>query len=125
MEEPQLSMYDHLINMPSNDWDIYYWAVGESPGKIVILGLGSANERWRYIVTSSLISWAHTQNDPCSGRINALRPYKNGDCFQSNKNAFENVDCNKQNFPNPFFNPKRFAILFKFCCIFSQGSNWQ
>ena len=31
----------------------------------VILGMGSANERRRYIVTSSLIGWAHTQNDPC------------------------------------------------------------
>ena len=26
--------------------------------------MGSANERWRYNVTSSLIGWAHTQNDP-------------------------------------------------------------
>ena len=24
-----------------------------------------ANKRGRYIVTSSLIGWAHTQNDPC------------------------------------------------------------
>ena len=24
-----------------------------------------ANERWRYIVTPSLIGWAHTQDDPC------------------------------------------------------------
>ena len=30
----------------------------------VILGMGSANERRRYIVTSSLIGWADTQNDP-------------------------------------------------------------
>ena len=29
----------------------------------IILGMGSANERWRYIVTSSLVGWAHTQND--------------------------------------------------------------
>ena len=29
----------------------------------VILGMGSANERRRYNVTSSLIGWAHTQND--------------------------------------------------------------
>ena len=27
--------------------------------------MGSANERWRYIVTLSLIDWAHTQTDPC------------------------------------------------------------
>ena len=29
----------------------------------IILGMGSANERWHYIVRSSLIGWAHTQND--------------------------------------------------------------
>ena len=29
------------------------------------LGMGAANERWRYNVTSSLIGWAHIQNDPC------------------------------------------------------------
>ena len=34
-----------------------------APG--IILGMGSANER-RYIVTSSLIGWAHIQNDPCA-----------------------------------------------------------
>ena len=32
----------------------------------IILWLCPANERWRYIVTSSLIGWAHTQNDPCN-----------------------------------------------------------
>jgi len=26
--EPQLVMYDHLINKPSNEWDIFYWATG-------------------------------------------------------------------------------------------------
>ena len=24
----QLNLYDELINKPSNDWDIYYWATG-------------------------------------------------------------------------------------------------
>lgn len=28
MNEQQLSMYDRLINLPSNDWEIYYWATG-------------------------------------------------------------------------------------------------
>ena len=39
----------------------------------IILGLGSANERRRYIVTSSLIGWAHNLNDPwgCSGEQEA------------------------------------------------------
>ena len=31
----------------------------------IILGKGSANARRRYDVTSSLISWAHTQDEPC------------------------------------------------------------
>ena len=30
----------------------------------IILCMRPANERRRYIVTSSLIGWAHTQNDP-------------------------------------------------------------
>ena len=30
MKEPELSMYDDLINLPSNDWDIYYWIIGRS-----------------------------------------------------------------------------------------------
>ncbi len=24
-------LYDRLINLPSNDWEIYYWAVGTKP----------------------------------------------------------------------------------------------
>ena len=30
----------------------------------IILCVRPANQRWRYIVTSSLIGWAHPQNDP-------------------------------------------------------------
>ena len=32
----------------------------------IILGMASDNDRWRYIVTLSLISWAHTQKNPLS-----------------------------------------------------------
>ena len=31
MNETELKEYDHLINCPSNDWDIYYWATGVKP----------------------------------------------------------------------------------------------
>uniref|UniRef100_A0A8C3NR34 Succinate dehydrogenase assembly factor 2, mitochondrial n=1 Tax=Cyanoderma ruficeps TaxID=181631 RepID=A0A8C3NR34_9PASS len=31
MSEEQLNRYDRLINEPSNDWDIYYWATGTGP----------------------------------------------------------------------------------------------
>ncbi|XP_033326892.2 succinate dehydrogenase assembly factor 2, mitochondrial [Megalopta genalis] len=29
--DEQLQMYDRLINLPSNDWDIFYWAIGSKP----------------------------------------------------------------------------------------------
>lgn len=29
--DTQLKLYDHLINLPSNDWDIFYWATGVKP----------------------------------------------------------------------------------------------
>lgn len=28
MTSDQLSQYDRLINLPSNDWEIYYWVTG-------------------------------------------------------------------------------------------------
>ncbi|XP_055316312.1 succinate dehydrogenase assembly factor 2-B, mitochondrial-like [Sitodiplosis mosellana] len=31
MTEEQIAMYDTLINKPSNDWDIYNWALGSKP----------------------------------------------------------------------------------------------
>ncbi|XP_015117163.1 succinate dehydrogenase assembly factor 2, mitochondrial [Diachasma alloeum] len=30
-DDHKLSLYDRLINIPSNDWDIFYWAVGVKP----------------------------------------------------------------------------------------------
>ena len=31
MNEHQLTLYDRLINLPSNDWEIYYWATKVKP----------------------------------------------------------------------------------------------
>lgn len=31
MSETHLQQYDRLINLPSNDWDIFYWATGVKP----------------------------------------------------------------------------------------------
>jgi len=31
MNETELKDYDRIINLPSNDWDIYYWATGVKP----------------------------------------------------------------------------------------------
>lgn len=31
MNIDQIEMYDNLINKPSNDWDIYYWATEKTP----------------------------------------------------------------------------------------------
>ena len=30
-DDKQLQLYDHLINLPTNDWDIFYWATGAKP----------------------------------------------------------------------------------------------
>ncbi|XP_023343979.1 succinate dehydrogenase assembly factor 2, mitochondrial [Eurytemora carolleeae] len=31
MDPEKLSLYDRLINLPSNDWEIYYWATETRP----------------------------------------------------------------------------------------------
>jgi len=28
MDDKKLQDYDRLINLPTNDWDIFYWATG-------------------------------------------------------------------------------------------------
>ena len=65
------SFNDVLISLPTTSLVAYKSGnsatLRENTGSIssgIILGMGSANERWRYIVTSFLIGWAHTQNDP-------------------------------------------------------------
>ena len=39
----------------------------------IILCMYPANGRWRYTVTSSLIGWAHTQNDPWTDIQNIIQ----------------------------------------------------
>jgi len=31
MDDEKLALYDRLINLPSNDWEIYYWATETRP----------------------------------------------------------------------------------------------
>ena len=52
-----------------------------------------ANENCRYIVTSSLIGWAHTQNDPCSTRIvtRAITVRRHALLIVDPTKAFDNV----------------------------------
>lgn len=38
MSEKQLLQYDRIINEPSNDWDIYYWATEAQPTPEVYQG---------------------------------------------------------------------------------------
>ena len=40
----------------------------------IIMGMGSDNERQRHIVTSSLIDWAHSQDDPLKYNIATTNP---------------------------------------------------
>ena len=53
----------------------------------LILGLRPANERQCYFVTTSLIGWAQTENQPCTssngGYVNSSVPGKSACIFQS------------------------------------------
>ena len=40
----------------------------------IVLWMHPANDRWCYNVTPSLIGWAHSQNDNCTGRFPSQRP---------------------------------------------------
>ena len=66
----------YVLNQTSNGdgWAMGWVSVGISKFWLfhslrsstgIILGMGSTNERWRYIVMVSLIDWVHNQNDPC------------------------------------------------------------
>ena len=78
----------------------------ESNDAGVILCMCSANERRRYNVTSSLIGWAHSQNDPCDGITwcpphNTLTHHKNvGNRIYSCHNQDEQK-CNAQYWMHP------------------------
>ena len=58
--------------MSDEQWKFFgytgYTAIVNEMGPVlysgIILCIGLANERWRYIVTPSLIGWAHTHTDP-------------------------------------------------------------
>ena len=80
MEEQGLSIL--LVINPYYDWqwsgDTRGHAISSYDSDLVtgiILNMCSANDSRRCIVTSSLIGWAHTQNDPCSN-IRILRIHK-------------------------------------------------
>ncbi|XP_029416491.1 succinate dehydrogenase assembly factor 2, mitochondrial isoform X4 [Nannospalax galili] len=57
MTEKQLNLYDRLINEPSNDWDIYYWAtvgaVGGQKKELDPLELEKQNQPQKYLKMKS------------------------------------------------------------------------
>ena len=54
---------DHSVQTPSPMRDaISHWA--GCMHRMIIMRMRPANERWRYMVTPSLIGWVHTENDP-------------------------------------------------------------
>ena len=62
------------------------WLWGHSNQALIVQGIildkGSANERRGYIVSSSLVGWAHTHDDPCYG----IRKNQRQDvCAQQNR----------------------------------------
>ena len=56
----------HIMNMKKHSTKGRIWLPHMFKLTGLILGLRPANERWRYVVTTSLIGTAQTKNQPCS-----------------------------------------------------------
>ena len=50
---------------PRENHENWYYCIHQRAWSEIILGMGSANEKWSYNVTSSLIGWAQAQIDAC------------------------------------------------------------
>lgn len=57
MTKNQLQQYDRLINEPSNDWDIYYWATGETVMVIFLLWCDFASCSEFIYGNSKVMNW--------------------------------------------------------------------
>ena len=65
-----MSNHQHHTSVEKNEKNFIFLCFLETiqNNKVgLILGFGSASQRRRYNVTSSLIGWRYTQNDPCKG----------------------------------------------------------
>merc|ERR1711971_1553816 len=53
-DEEKLALYDRLINLPSNDWEIFYWAVEQKPTPEdfdnVIMDMLKQKENYSFII---------------------------------------------------------------------------
>ena len=109
-------------------WEIWLllWHTG------INLWMRPANERRRYIVTSSLIGWAHTRNDPWSHQI---RCYSGGlravegwvpVCLGSNPTLFANLAHLASKPPHSTFlylDKWYDALLLKWILFYNRGSH--
>ena len=55
--------------------------------------MGSAGERWHHFVTSSLIGWTPTQNDPCKSPLVRVRAWWHGLISFQSANVFWSLLC--------------------------------
>ena len=58
----------------------------------IIQGMGSANERCRYMVTASPIAWANTQNDPWIPSLWTISTHMDVNTLRSRKNGCHFAD---------------------------------
>ena len=65
------------------------------PDAGIILWMRQPNERLRYIVTSSLIGWTHTQNDPCRHmlELNLITTVRLDWCLSRQSICRHSADC--------------------------------
>ena len=67
--EPDSYVNMAVVSLTAHCWSTNCWNIDAG----IILGMGSADERRRYNVTSSLIGWTHAQNDQCKWNVRGCR----------------------------------------------------
>ena len=73
----------------------------------ISLRMRPVNERLRYIVTPSLIGWAHTQNDPCATRHPVAKPLLNTNTATSNTAAYRTFNHTHNAMVNSLLNTRK------------------
>ena len=95
---------------------------------VIILCMRPANERWRYIVTPSLIGWAHTQNDLCQSILSWVLLVSHSESYIT----WQKCRDIKASDIRVFFSPRvvspntysRYAVLFQFLYISFRNMWW-
>ena len=88
----------------------FYWILEKLTMSGIILCMRPANEQQCYNATSSLIGWAHTQNDPCRLQWDGTAPLYRQDLLSSESEMWLTLFLSSTRL-NLFFNSQRYIKL--------------